>query len=255
MSKLTRLNSLGIYRVSNYKYIVPVKSESIGIIYGYNGNNIKKIMNKFDTTIVLKKASYNQSPYKYPSFIISSNNQINIWDTINHIHYLTTIPPKKKVCYLNTKFDKHNCNHNCNHTCNDWVPIQKLIEKNRVDPEKILNTCASLVEKNTYNFKTLVLAGYIPESALHDNNSAFNWKDYYFKNNDNIPLGLEKIKKYILNNYMCCYCSSPDEPDVFDLCRPCLLVNETNSVLRKLKKDKTSRLYYMNSEPFLNYIY
>ena len=76
MSKLTRLNSLGIYRVSNYKYIVPVKSESIGIIYGYNGNNIKKIMNKFDTTIVLKKASYNQSPYKYPSFIISSNNQI-----------------------------------------------------------------------------------------------------------------------------------------------------------------------------------
>jgi hypothetical protein len=135
---MERINQLGIFREHYLKYVVPVLSERVGIVLGYRYKNIKHISSKFNCTITFQsmnttiKCGTYQPVYKlnYPIFIIKSENELNIWDTINYIHDIVSLPPQKIEC----RYGKPQCCDNCIYWCTKYHWLKKATLKHN-DPE------------------------------------------------------------------------------------------------------------------------
>ena len=97
------LNQLGIFRETRLKYYLPILPERVGIVLGQHHRNRKKIADMFKCTI----SFLSNNIYNYPIFIIQSDDEINIWDAINYIQYIVTIPIKTKYTTIDTIFTNY----------------------------------------------------------------------------------------------------------------------------------------------------
>jgi len=121
-----RVNEFGISKIGECSYVVPINPERVGIVLGNNYTNLKNISKKFKCNLKFKKLE--NSPYNYPIVTITSDIELNIWDCINYIQKIVTIPSNKKIddCLYSTK-----CNNNCISTCKRYGVLKKRVLKDR----------------------------------------------------------------------------------------------------------------------------
>ena len=121
-----RVNEFGISKIGHCRYVVPINPERVGIVLGTNYTNLKNISKKFSCKLKFKNQE--SSLYNYPIVTITSEKELNIWDCINYIQKIVTIPSNKKTddCLYSTK-----CNTNCIYTCKRYGVLKKRVLKDR----------------------------------------------------------------------------------------------------------------------------
>lgn len=121
-----RVNEFGISKIGDCRYVVPINPERVGIVLGTNYTNLKNISNKFSCKLKFKTQEV--SPYNYPTVTITSEKELNIWDCINYIQKIVTIPSNKRTddCLYSTK-----CNTNCIYTCKRYGVLKKRVLRDR----------------------------------------------------------------------------------------------------------------------------
>ncbi len=118
-----RVNELGIYKLTDLSYIVPILPENVEKIVGYKYKNILTLSEKFDCNITFR--GVDASIYDYPIVLITSDEEIKLWECINHIQKKVSRKQTVKCLYSNK------CDDKCKTKCYRYSKLKHRVMNDR----------------------------------------------------------------------------------------------------------------------------